>query len=159
MKYIEYFCGFLLSVMLVTILGQILFRFLNIGISWTEELARYTMIYMTFIGSVASLAYGTHIAVTLLSDRLSPGFQAWIALVRDGLIILVLVVMAYTASDLATRPVIVNQLTPALQVSTSVLYLALPIASVAMTLVAAWQLVKDLRRVAGFLPEKGSDAR
>lgn len=155
MKYIEYLCGFLLSVMLMTILGQILFRFLNIGISWTEELARYTMIYMTFFGSVASLAYGTHIAVTLLSDRLTPKTQAAVALVRDALVVVVLVVMAYTASDLATRPVIVNQLTPALQVSTSVLYLALPIASAAMALVAAWLLVKDVRRLAWLLAGKG----
>jgi TRAP-type C4-dicarboxylate transport system permease small subunit len=159
MKYIEYLSGFLLSIMLVTILGQILFRFFDIGISWTEELARYTMIYLTFFGSVASLAYGTHIAVTLLSDHLTPGLQAWIALVRDALVILVLVVMAFTAFDLAARPMIVNQLTPALQVSTSVLYLALPIASVAMALVAAWLLVKDVRRIAELLFGNGSDAR
>jgi TRAP-type C4-dicarboxylate transport system permease small subunit len=158
MKYVEYFCGFLLSIMLVTILGQIVVRFLNIGISWTEELARYTMIYMTFFGAIASLASGTHIAVTLLSDRLSPMVQAILALVRDGLIITVLVLLVPAAFDLATRPVIVNQLTPALQISTSVLYIALPVAAAGMGLVTLWLLFKDFRRIAGLCSRTGSDA-
>lgn len=159
MKYIEYLCGLLLAAMLVTILGQVVLRFLDIGISWTEELARYTMIYMTFFGSVASLAAGTHIAVTLFSDRLTPAVQAWLAIVRDAMVITVLIVMAVTSFDLASRPVIVNQLTPALQVSTSILYLALPIGAAAMAVVTAWLLIKDGRRLVGLFTGKGSEPR
>ena len=154
MKYIEYFCGVLLFVMLATIVFQIVIRIVGIGISWTEELARYTMIYMTFFGSVASLAYGTHITVTLLADRLTAVVRSLIALIRDISILVVLVALTPAAFDLATRPVIVNQLTPALQVSTSVLYLALPIASAAMGLVMLRLLVLDFRRLAGLFAQR-----
>ena len=62
---------------LVVLLGaQVLSRYvLQAGISWTEELSRFSFIWFVYIsGSLAAQA-GTHIRVTVIVDRLPPAWK------------------------------------------------------------------------------------
>lgn len=81
-KLVANFC--LLS--LVILLGaQVFSRYiLHTGISWTEELSRFSFIWFVYIsGSLAAQA-GTHIRVTVIVDRLpQPGktpASSWLTL-------------------------------------------------------------------------------
>jgi TRAP-type C4-dicarboxylate transport system permease small subunit len=46
---------------------------LNDSLSWTEEIARYGLMWVTFIGGIMVTRRGTHIAVELLSNLMKPG--------------------------------------------------------------------------------------
>jgi TRAP-type transport system small permease protein len=46
---------------------------LNSSLSWTEEIAQYLLMVITFLGSAMAARRGTHIAVEFLLDRLGPG--------------------------------------------------------------------------------------
>jgi TRAP-type C4-dicarboxylate transport system permease small subunit len=46
---------------------------LNDSLSWTEEIARYGLMWVTFIGGAIVTRRNTHIAVELLSNVLPPG--------------------------------------------------------------------------------------
>src|SRR5690348_14742672 len=46
---------------------------LNDSLSWTEEIARYGLMWVTFIGGVMVTRRRTHIAVELMSNLMKPG--------------------------------------------------------------------------------------
>jgi TRAP-type C4-dicarboxylate transport system permease small subunit len=46
---------------------------LNDSLAWTEEIARYGLMWVTFIGGVMVTRRGTHIAVELMSNLMGPG--------------------------------------------------------------------------------------
>ena len=49
---------------------------LGTGSQWPEPIAILLMLVFTFIGAAAAYRAGAHIAVTMLTDRLSPRWQA-----------------------------------------------------------------------------------
>ena len=46
---------------------------LNDSLAWTEEIARYGLMWVVFIGGVMVTRRNTHIAVELLSNVMKPG--------------------------------------------------------------------------------------
>ena len=73
-----------LAVMVATISYQVFGRYaLGKAPSWTEELTRFLLIWMTMLGSAASLRHGGHITVTFLIERLNPLWQAAFLIARD----------------------------------------------------------------------------
>lgn len=70
--------GLMLFVMVVVVFLQILTRFalpkfgLLISVPWTEELARYLMIWCIFLGAAAAARSGDLIAMDTLTTSLSP---------------------------------------------------------------------------------------
>jgi TRAP-type transport system small permease protein len=46
---------------------------LNDSLSWTEEIARYGLMWLTFIGGAVVTRKNTHIAVEILSNVMKPG--------------------------------------------------------------------------------------
>ncbi len=71
--FIERGCSYLVillmaAIVLIVSLG-VFFRFvLNNSLSWTEEIAKYLLVWLSFIGSATALRKGTHIGITILSD-------------------------------------------------------------------------------------------
>jgi TRAP-type transport system small permease protein len=53
---------------------------LNDSIAWTEEIARYVLMALTFTGSAMAARRGTHIAVEFLPDMLPRGARRWVHL-------------------------------------------------------------------------------
>ncbi len=53
---------------------------LNDSIAWTEEIARYALMVLTFSGSAMAARRGTHIAVEFLPAALPAGARRWVHL-------------------------------------------------------------------------------
>jgi TRAP-type C4-dicarboxylate transport system permease small subunit len=51
--------------------------------SWSEELARYLMVWLTMLGAAAVLRSGSHISVTVLTDALPPRALRVVLALRD----------------------------------------------------------------------------
>lgn len=65
-------CAVLMFTISFLILLQVLMRTLRIGVNWTEEIARFSFVAVTFLGSVLAITRGYHIAITFLADMLPP---------------------------------------------------------------------------------------
>lgn len=73
----------MLSVILVTMSAQVIARYIfNSPFSWSEELARFAMIWLTFISAAWVTSEGGHIKVDLWGMRVSRQFSRWM----DGFI-------------------------------------------------------------------------
>lgn len=69
----RYFCTVLLIIMTLLVIFQVISRkFLHLSVAQVEELSRYCMIWAALLGSSLGIATRSHVAVTLLVDRL-PG--------------------------------------------------------------------------------------
>ncbi|MFZ9677563.1 MAG: TRAP transporter small permease [Quisquiliibacterium sp.] len=63
---------FLVAVITVVIALGVVFRYgFNNSLSWTEELAKYAMLWLVFTGAPIALRLGMHPGIDLIGDRLS----------------------------------------------------------------------------------------
>lgn len=60
---------------------------LNDSIAWTEEIARYVLMALTFTGSAMAARRGTHIAVEFLPNMLPAPARRWVHLGAAGIAI------------------------------------------------------------------------
>ena len=69
-KVVREICIFLMFVMLVLVLLQVVSRYLlPVSLSWTEELARFTMLWLIFLASSHIARKSSYIRVTFIIDR------------------------------------------------------------------------------------------
>lgn len=88
--------GLALVVMTVIIPINVFSRYvLNRAESWPEPVAIICMVTFTFIGAAVGYRAGSHIAVNMLTDRLSPFWQGIMARLVDVLMLVISVVMFY----------------------------------------------------------------
>ena len=59
----------------ISLLLMILSRnvpFINFDVMWTDEIGRYLLVYLVFLGSGLAMIDGRHIRVDFILDKLSP---------------------------------------------------------------------------------------
>jgi TRAP-type transport system small permease protein len=122
----RYFLIGLLGLMAVIIFANVCLRYLSgSSIVWAEEVARYAMIWLTFLGAGPVLRIGGHIAIENLQDALPVKLAQWIrgsvllALLGLGLG-LILMGWAYVQRSQF-------QLTASTQIPFSYVYAAIPV--------------------------------
>lgn len=82
--------------MFIVVLIQVFTRFImNNPASWTEEVARYLMVWMSFLGAGVGLKYGLHMSLGIVTDRLSGMASTIVRILCVLLTLLVGVIIAY----------------------------------------------------------------
>ena len=119
------------AAMAVIVMLQIIFRFvIFVPLPWSEELARYLMIWTGMVGSFVALREGRHIGVTMVVDRLPPRAATWVSVFVQAATILFLVILAQ--QGLALTLVNLSQLSPAMRIPMFYPYLAVPVGAALM---------------------------
>ncbi|MDO5706152.1 MAG: TRAP transporter small permease [Paracoccus sp. (in: a-proteobacteria)] len=115
-----------LVVMCVTVGWNVGLRtFTNRSLPWADEVGRYTMIWMCFLGAGLALREGAHVALsnlqTALPDRVARGMRLLVLILLLGFFM----VMIWIGWDYASRAQF--QKSAALRLSMSWVYLAMPV--------------------------------
>ena len=122
-----------LSTMAVVVLLQVIFRYvLNFPLFWTEEFARYCLVWSSLLGSAVAVKRGQHIAVTIFMERFPPALRRGLTIIALISVAVILTIILWGGIQLVaiTRA----QISPALRVSMSVPYLAVPVGAALMLL-------------------------
>ena len=139
--------------MTVVILLQVFFRFVvQIPFPWSEECARYLMIWMAMFGSVAALRMGRHLGVRVLVDRLPERTYDLIVPLLQLAMIFFLGVIGTQGFDLALANL--DQASAAMEIPMLIPYLAIPVGSWMMILDVVADLFQDF-----FPTSAGSNAK
>ncbi len=140
-------CAALVAVLAVAmtaiILMQVFFRFVvYVPFPWSEELARFLMIYMAMFGSVIALRRGRHIGVRVLVERLPEKLYDVVAAPFVQVCMIgFLAVLFRQGVDLALRNR--YQVSTALDVSMFWPYLAIPVGAAMMIIDIVSDMLHD----------------
>jgi TRAP-type C4-dicarboxylate transport system permease small subunit len=77
-RFSDHLIGWLLLLSVLLNVAQVFTRYaLNAPLFWTEEMVRYTTVWLTFAGAAAASLYGDHMDMNLFVEVRSARFQAW----------------------------------------------------------------------------------
>lgn len=126
--------------MTLLILLQVFFRFvIYVPFPWSEECARYLMIWMGMLGSVIALQQGRHIGVTFFMERLPTGLQKPARGLTQAGMILFLGILCWQGILFSLFNA--DQISPALEISMIIPFGAIPVGSLMMILVMLAQML------------------
>ncbi|MDJ0851540.1 MAG: TRAP transporter small permease [Myxococcota bacterium] len=141
----------LMGVAVLNVTWQVMSRFaLGAPSSFTDELARYLLVWIGLVGAAVAMGRRLHVAVDLVPRRLDRRFAAPLALVAHGAVALfALVVMILGGARLVALSFQLGQTTAALGVSLGWVYAVLPASGTLVLLYALIALVEDWQALPG----------
>lgn len=145
----------LVAGMVGVVLLQVVFRYvLNNALSWSEEVAIYLMVWMTFL--VAPIAYreSLNVALNLFTGWIKGRVLYLLMIVLDVLVMVLIVYLFREAVDLIDRNQRVTART--IDITMAYVFMALPIGYVAMFLAGIERILKEVRNL--IEPPKRPDA-
>jgi len=133
-KRIDYYLGMflvlLLAIMTMDVLWGVFTRYaLGNQASWSEELARFLLIWIGILGAAYASGQNMHLAIDLLSPKLQVKSQRRLAsLIRSLIILFAFGVLIIGGFRLIYVTHVLGQKSPALQIPMTIVYAAIPIA-------------------------------
>jgi len=130
-----------------TLFGVVFLQFfaryvLNDSPGWTEEIARYLLIGVTFIGSIMAMRKGTHISVEAIFKYLGPRTRHALLLLVDLTVVLFCIFLAVTAAQLSLRT---NQYMVSVNISKAWVYWIVCASLVGMSFYAGARFIRRWR--------------
>lgn len=144
-RWIEYLLFGLGFSMALLVAVQVFCRYiLNQSLFWSEELARYLLVWLTFLGASAAYYKGAHPGVDILYNRMAPVFRkACAILIHLAALSLftVMIVYGYQFAHFVRL-----QTTPALQLPKWIVLSIIPLSGAILMLHAVNFLVATIKR-------------
>jgi TRAP-type C4-dicarboxylate transport system permease small subunit len=131
--------------MTITVALQVICRYwVGISLTWSEELSRYLMVWLTFLGAGIAFKKGAHMSFHLLLQRVPPEARFLAKVFTLCAILIYLIILAVKGIQLSLFNM--AQYSPAMGIPVGTIYLAIPAGSVVMA-------VHGLTQLAGLFPD------
>ncbi len=123
----EHLLLILFPIMTFIVLLATAVRYLKLGaIPWSEELARYIMIWMAYIGASLGIKRNAHFGVEAFVKMLPSPVAKYVRYFKIAIIILFNALIIYYTIQIMGYQITSGQSSPALQIPICLAYLALP---------------------------------
>jgi TRAP-type C4-dicarboxylate transport system permease small subunit len=118
-----------MSLMVINVLWQVFSRYILANpSSFTDELARYLMIWLGVLGAAYVAGKGNHVAITYFSEKFSPkNYRKVRVFIHLTILVFALLGMLIGGSRLVYITLVLGQLSPALKIPLGLVYLVIPI--------------------------------
>ncbi len=119
----------IMGIMVLNVLWQVFSRYvLNSPSSFTDELARYLMIWVGVLGAAYVSGKNGHVAITVLPDRASEKTQKQLQQIVRGVVLLFCFFgLVVGGSKLVYITYLLEQYSPALRLPLALVYLVIPL--------------------------------
>jgi len=137
-----------MSLMVVNVLWQVATRFLlRNPSSFTEEIARFLLVWVGILGSAYALGKRIHLAVDLLPSKLEGHSKAMLELfIEMCIFVFAALVLVFGGLGLVWVTLDLGQTSAALQIPLGFVYMVLPLSGLLMMFYAALHGVEVLNR-------------
>lgn len=93
---IDIFTGILTGAMVLFVFLNVVLRMVfNSGLTWSEELARYLFVSVTYIGAISAMRANAHMTVDMVISKVKPPLQMLFYLVSQGLIAALMLILVH----------------------------------------------------------------
>lgn len=136
---------FIMSIMVLNVLWQVFSRYvLGTPSSFTDELARYLMIWIGILGAAYVSGRNMHVAINVLPSKFDTGTQKRLKqTVRILIILFCLFGMVIGGMRLVYVTHVLEQYSPALQLPLALVYLIIPISGIFIIYYKVSDLLKN----------------
>jgi TRAP-type C4-dicarboxylate transport system permease small subunit len=125
-KVIDIILFTILAAMVTIVTAQIFTRFiLFYSLPWSEELSRYLFAYLILLGACVGVREKNQIAIDVIDNFIKGNKAAVLAVIQNLIQIAVIIILFY--SSLKLMKVGARQMSPAMGVKMSLIYLCFPI--------------------------------
>jgi TRAP-type C4-dicarboxylate transport system permease small subunit len=146
----------LMAVITLNVLWQVFSRFiLNNPSSFTEELARYMLIWIGLVGAGYVAGQKMHLAIDLLLTSLKGKSKSHLEIfIQAAIFLFAFVVMVIGGIRLVSITLYLNQISAALQLQLGYVYLALPVSGLIMMFYNIFFIAEEVNKIKNMQVEK-----
>ena len=121
--------------------------FITFDVLWTDEIGRYIMVYLVFLGSGLAMIEGKHIQVDFLLNKMSPEVRKVVNLFNDVVTLIFCCIMVGSGYVLmrSTGTQVVSTLRKYFEMPMSIWNSAVMVGGLIMLLAVCVKIVKTLR--------------
>lgn len=149
-KILIYFCAVLMFAMATIVTAQVISRYIaGRPFTWSEELARYIFVWMTFLGMAVGVKQGSHVALDILVKKLKGVSQRVLMIVNNLLLLVFGVCLSASGFELVKLGML--QKSPTLQLPMQYVYAVIPVSGILITYFIIGELIRNIR---GKAPEE-----
>ncbi len=135
----------LMATICVVVFTGVVFRYgLRSPLGWIEEIARYALVWVTYVGSFLALRRGRHLSIDVLVSRANPKLKKLLDIAARLVMLPLFLVMVGFGGYYAAN--FFNQGTPYFKIPLGIVYSILPVIGVLLVLEIVTQMVTVLRR-------------
>lgn len=117
-----------LLAMLMLVFYQVLARFIfGSQLRWSEELARYLMLYISFVGIGAGIMYHKHVGVDVLGNFLDPAGKRILKLIVAFITLAIIIFFTYISGAVTLKIFKSGQVSPASHIPMWIPYGTIPL--------------------------------
>lgn len=128
-KVIYVICAILMGIMAVVITAQVLSRYVfDSPLTWSEELGRFTFVWISFLGMAVGIKQGAHIALDLLVSKLKGVSKKTLMLINNLLVAIFGAVFTYSGFLLVELGA--RQTSPSLNLPMNLVYIVIPVSGI-----------------------------
>ncbi|QUH28185.1 TRAP transporter small permease [Vallitalea guaymasensis] len=129
----EYILIVIFPIMTITVFISTIFRYFKLGaIPWSEELARYLMIWIAYIGASLGIKKNAHLGVEILVNKLPKSLKSVAKYFRVAIILLFNALIISFSYKIINHQMNMGQLSPAMAIPIWYAYLAIPVGALLM---------------------------
>lgn len=140
----------LLGTMTIVVFLQVFSRFVLKGsLPWSEEVARYLMVWAVFIGASIGAKTGAHIGVEAFVRLFPPAFQRPMIVLSCFFTVLFCGLVVVLSSKVVLNIYQAEQVSPAMEMPMHWAYLAVPVGALLMSIRFIQAAVSNWRREGG----------
>lgn len=132
-------CGLVLAGLVIIITVQVVSRWMGIAMPWTDELARFLLIWMTFLGCSLALASGTHLSVDFIVKMFPENGQKVLNIITRILIIVFFGIIMVYGTKLSVAAI--HTESTAIHWSMGVVYSILPLSGLLSVFYAVMDII------------------
>lgn len=147
-KTLSYVVALLLVAMSGIVFGNVISRyFLNTTLGWYEEVSRFLLIWIVFLGAVIAMIRSDHLGIDLLPLLFSPQVCRAMVVLTDVLVLTALVIMCQGAWDMAIDSLASGWVASSVPIPYGWVYMIGPVGAVLMFIQTLIKTAGDIGRL------------
>ncbi len=141
---VEYAVTAMLIVMVIVVFLQVIFRFIvKSAIPWSEELARYLLVWISFLGASIGVKRKGHIGIAAVVNVLPGRVKIIVSLIANALSMGFFVIIVIWGHKILG--VVASQLSPAMEISMALPYAAILTGGILMLIYSSYHFMTIIK--------------
>ena len=134
----------LMATICCTVFTGVFFRYvLNSPLGWIEEVARYALVWVTYIGAYLAMRRSRHLSIDIIHNRLSARGKKILSVV--GLLVMLPFFIVLIFVGIRYGRSFIDQRTPYLELPLGYIYFILPVIGILFVTEIAFEIFKQVK--------------